>query len=115
MFGRRGNEGFGKSGGPAGHPPQAAPTPAPLERAAAPVAAEPSRRVAFYGKMFDRAIARGELRPEAAAQLHDVIRTINAGLVFAASNDVEAQARTVEAIKALLSGALLQKGSNGPT
>ena len=76
--------------------------------------AEPSRRVAFYGKMFDRAIARGDLCPDAAGQVQDVIRTINAGLVFAASNDVELQARTVEAIKKLLSGALLSKGSNGP-
>src|SRR5688572_17557347 len=45
MFGRRGNEGFGKSGGPAGHPPQAAPAPAPVERAA-PAAAEPVRETA---------------------------------------------------------------------
>jgi TetR/AcrR family transcriptional repressor of uid operon len=80
----------------------------------APVAAESSRRVAFFRAMFERAIARDELRPEAAPPLLDVIRTITAGLVFAASNDVELQARSVEAIKLVLSGDLLGKGPNGP-
>jgi len=80
----------------------------------APVAAEPSRRVAFYGKMFERATARGDLRADAVPMLMDVMRVITAGLVFAASGDLELQAHSVESVKALLTGDLLGNGPNGP-
>lgn len=46
MFGRRGNEGFGKSGGLASQAPQPAPAPPEIERAAAPAATELVRTVA---------------------------------------------------------------------
>jgi pilus assembly protein CpaF len=45
MFGKRGNEGFGK-GGPAAQPPVSAAATAVMERPAAPVLAEPVREAA---------------------------------------------------------------------
>ena len=51
MFGRRGNEGFGKSGGPAGHPPQAlgAQQAGPVRRAVAEVKARVAQLVVEAG------------------------------------------------------------------
>lgn len=79
------------------------------------IISEPSRRSAFFRRMFERAVERGELRPDAVEALSDVVRVINAGLVFAASNDVDLQARSIESVKRLMRGELLPaRGPNGP-
>jgi len=70
----------------------------------------------FRGHLFDalRLIERGDLRADAVPMLMDVMRVITAGLVFAASGDLELQAHSVESVKALLTGDLLGNGPNGP-
>ncbi len=78
------------------------------------VLGEPNQRTAFFGELLKRAVQRGEVTSKAAPMLMDVIRVVNAGLVFAAADDLELQARSVEAIKLLLAGTLLEIESTSP-
>ena len=67
----------------------------------------PSNRIAFFGDLIELGVANGEIQPEDARTMFDVISAVMMGLVSASSDNPETHARAVAGFKALVSGTLI--------
>ena len=67
----------------------------------------PSNRIAFFGDLIELGVANGEIQPENARTMFDVISAVMMGLVSASSDNPETHARAVAGFKALVSGTLI--------